>query len=420
MKTKINFTLISLLALCSFSNLAQTVTTFAGSTFGFANGTGTSAQFRAPQDVAADYLGNLYVADTFNHLIRKITPAGVVTTVAGSTQGFANGVGTAAKFNTPHGIAVNNAGTFILVADTNNHKIRQVVISSGIVTTISGDVSGFADGTLSAALFNAPKGIDIFGNSIYVADTGNNKIRKIEPTGVTTIAGSTAGFADGAVASAKFYAPTGLVVSASGEIYVADTFNHRIRRIAGGQVNTFAGSTAGYQDGLGINAKFTGPDNIIVDPATNTFYVSSDHKIRKITAIGIVTTFAGSTQGLNNAVVTSAQFDGPKGMALGTTVDKIFVAENGNNQIRLINSAPLSNSKFEVNDLSVYPNPSSGIFTIYATANNIKVLAFDILGKEITVEKIADNQFFIENKGINFLKITSDNGQITNSKIIIK
>ncbi len=420
MKTKINFTLISLLALCSFSNFAQTVTTFAGSTFGFANGTGTAAQFRAPQDVASDYLGNLYVADTFNHLIRKITPAGVVTTVAGSTQGFANGVGTAAKFNTPHGIAVDNTGTFILVADTNNHKIRQVVINTGIVTTISGDVSGFADGTLSAALFNAPKGIDIFGNSIYVADTGNNKIRKIEPTGVTTIAGSTAGFADGAVASAKFYAPTGLVVSASGEIYVADTFNHRNRRIAGGQVNTFAGSTAGYQDGLGINAKFTGPDNIIVDPATNTFYVSSDHKIRKITAIGIVTTFAGSTQGLNNAVVTSAQFDGPKGMALGTTVDKIFVAENGNNQIRLINSAPLSNSKFEVNDLSVYPNPSSGIFTIYATANNIKVLAFDILGKEITVEKIADNQFFIENKGINFLKITSDNGQITNSKIIIK
>lgn len=420
MKTNINFTIILLLALCSLSNFAQTVTTFAGSTFGFANGTGTAAQFLGPQDVASDYLGNLYVADTYNHVIRKITPSGIVTTVAGSTQGFANGIGAAAKFDTPFGIAVNNAGTFIIVADTNNNKIRQIAINTGMVTTIAGDVSGFLDGSTSSALFNAPKGIDIFGTSVYVADTGNNKIRKIDAAGVSTIAGTSAGLVDGPVATAKFFAPTSLVVNAAGEIFIADTFNHRIRRIAGGQVNTFAGSTAGYTDATGINAKFTGPDGILVDPATNTFYVSSDHKIRKITSTGVVTTLAGSTQGLNNGTGLAAQFNGPKGLAFGTTIDKIFVAENGNHQIRLIDSGPLSNSKFEVNDFSIYPNPSNGIFTIKNIENKINIVAYDILGKEVAVKEVADNQFSIENKGINFLKIISDNGKITNYKLIIK
>jgi prepilin-type N-terminal cleavage/methylation domain-containing protein len=212
-----------------------TVSTFAGSgTAGYLDGTGTAAQFNQPYGLAFDSTGNLYVADLQNHRIRRITPSGVVTTFAGSgVNGNVNGTGTAAQFNYPAGIAVDSAGN-VYVADNGNRRIRKIS-PGGVVTTLAGSgAAGFADGTGVAALFNGPTGIAVdSAANVYVADRGNHRIRKITPGGVvTTIAGTgVLGFADGLGSTAQFYNPSDMGIDSTGNIYVADQSNHRIRKI---------------------------------------------------------------------------------------------------------------------------------------------------------------------------------------------
>ena len=208
------------------------VTTLAGSTQGFADGTGSAAQFNRPQGVTVDSAGTVYVADFYNNRIRKITSAGVVTTLAGSTQGFADGIGSAAKFYYPNGVAVDSSGT-VYVADTYNHHIRTIT-SAGVVTTLAGsDGPGSADGTGSAAQFNYPIGVAVDSSgAVYVADSNNHRIRTITPAGVvTTLAGSTFGYADGTGSAAQFYYPYGVAVDSSGAVYVVDRGDSRIRKI---------------------------------------------------------------------------------------------------------------------------------------------------------------------------------------------
>ncbi|NEV95103.1 hypothetical protein G3567_13255, partial [Psychroflexus sp. YR1-1] len=210
---------------------------------GFADGTGSSAQFNYPIGVAVDASGTVYVADANNHRIRKITPAGAVSTLAGSTYGFADGTGISAQFANPTGVAVDASGT-VYVADQFNHRIRKIT-SAGVVSTLAGNIRGFADGEGSSAQFNNPLGVtlDASGN-VYVADGSNHRIRKITSARVvSTLAGSIRGFADGEGNSAQFNYPTGVAVDASGTVYVTDYFNHRIRKItAAGVVSTLAGS----------------------------------------------------------------------------------------------------------------------------------------------------------------------------------
>ncbi len=169
-----------------------TVGTLAGSIYGYAEGTGISVQFAQPYNVAVDEEGNVYVADTNNHRIRKITSAGETTTLAGGTQGDANGTGGDAQFNYPYGVTVGADGN-IYVADTHNHQVRKIT-PQGVVTTFAGSTGGYNDATGTDAQFYYPTGItgDKNGN-LYVADKDNNKIRKITSAGVvTTLAGSTA------------------------------------------------------------------------------------------------------------------------------------------------------------------------------------------------------------------------------------
>ncbi|MDP6772479.1 MAG: Ig-like domain-containing protein, partial [Anaerolineales bacterium] len=160
------------------------VKTLAGSgSIGSADGTGTAASFKYPEGLAVDFIGNVYVADTWNHLIRKITPAGVVTTLAGSGyEGSANGTGTAASFRLPSGIAVDGSGN-VYVADHTNNRIRKIT-SAGVVTTLAGSGSeGSADGTGTAASFYYPAGVAVDGSgNVYVAGHGNHLIRKIATT----------------------------------------------------------------------------------------------------------------------------------------------------------------------------------------------------------------------------------------------
>nr|WP_298220767.1 NHL repeat-containing protein [Halothiobacillus sp.] len=241
------------------------VSTFAGSTTaGSADGTGAAASFNSPAGVATDASGNVYVADSANNEIRKISPAGVVTTLAGSTTaGSADGTGAAASFNSPEGVATDASGN-VYVADAVNHEIRKIS-PAGVVTTLAGFTApGSADGTGAAARFHGPAGVatDASGN-VYVADTGNHEIRKISPAGVvTTLAGSTtAGSADGTGAAASFNHPLGVATDASGNVYVGDSYNNEIRKISpAGVVTTLAGSTAfGSADGSGAAARFHGP-----------------------------------------------------------------------------------------------------------------------------------------------------------------
>jgi len=191
-----------------------------------------------PSGLAADAAGDLYVADKYNQRIIKVTPQGVVSTLAGSTPcgtgcpgGFADGTGAAAQFNYPGGVAVDAAGN-VYVADPSNNRIRKVT-PQGAVSTLAGSTKGYADGTGSAAQFSSPSGVavDVSGN-VYVTDSGNSRIRRISPLGVVkTVAGSTVGLADGTGRAAQFSNPSGVAVDATGHVYVTDSGNHRIRKV---------------------------------------------------------------------------------------------------------------------------------------------------------------------------------------------
>lgn len=264
-----------------------TFTTLAGGvTRGNADGVASAAQFASPSDVAVDADGTVYVADTSNHLIRKVTPAGVVSVLAGSSQGFVDGTGTAAAFNGPYGLAIDASGT-LLVADSANNCIRKVT-RSGVVTTLAGTGAfGFADGTATTAQFYGPRGvaIDPFGN-VYVSDTYNQRIRKVTPAGnVTTLAGSgSAGFADGTGLTAQFSYPWGLEADSAGNVYVADPNNRRIRKVTpSGVVTTLAGSGSGFADGPTATSLFALPADVAIGPQGHLYIADSlNHVLRRI------------------------------------------------------------------------------------------------------------------------------------------
>lgn len=282
------------------------VTTLAGlaGNAGSTNGTGSAARFYEPFAVTS-LGGDLYVADTDNYVIRKVTTAGVATTLAGTagTSGSADGTGTAATFSVVKGIT--GSGNFLYVLDTYNQTVRKVDITSGAVTTIAGyaGTTGSTDNaTGSAARFNYPFGIAVdSSNNLYITDTLNQTIRVISAAGaVTTLAGTvgTSGSADGTGTAAKFNNPAGIATDGT-NLFVADSSNHVIRKvvISSGVVTTFAGTvgTAGSTDGTGTAAKFNTPTGLTIDNAGN-LYVSDQWytKVRKITPAGVVTTLSAT------------------------------------------------------------------------------------------------------------------------------
>jgi sugar lactone lactonase YvrE len=269
-------------------------TTLAGAALnpGTADGTGSAARFKYPYGVAIDGSGVLYVSDQYNHTIRKITPAGLVTTLAGlpGYHGSANGMGTAARFHNPAGVAVDAAGN-VYVADQSNHAIRKIT-PAGLVTTLAGQAfsPGSADGAGSTARFENPAGIAVdAAGMVYVADQDNRTIRKITPAGVVTrLAGQTglSGSRDTVALYARFRFPAGVAVDAAGTLYVADRFNHTIRMVPTvGRVSTLAGNPqlVGSSNGTGSAARFNCPMGVAVD-GTGAVYVAdqSNHTVRVI------------------------------------------------------------------------------------------------------------------------------------------
>ncbi|HTP29919.1 MAG TPA: hypothetical protein VMK12_30215 [Anaeromyxobacteraceae bacterium] len=323
------------------------VSTIAGSYSGSADGPGSYARFHAPTGVAVDSAGNLYLADAENNTVRKIAPSGVVSTVAGTADqtGSADGSSAAARFDDPHGVTVDEAGNLYL-ADTQNNTIRKIA-PSGMVSTLAGTAMerGYADGPGAAARFNGPKGLAVDGSgNIYVADTLNSTIRKVTPSGVAiTLAGiaGQGGGADGRGSAARFNGPEGVAVDGSGNIYVADTANSTIRKITpSGVVSTVAGVALerGSADGRGSAARFNGPEGVAVDRSGNIYVAdTANSTVRKITPSGVVSTFAGAplARGSVDGPVAAARFDGPESVAIDRS-GNIYVSEWWNNTIRLI------------------------------------------------------------------------------------
>src|SRR6266540_3313612 len=330
---------------------AGDVTTLAGlaGSYGSADGTGSAARFRGPSGVAVDSARNVYVADTGSHTIRQVTPAGVVTTLAGlaGITGSADGTGRAARFYYPYGVATDSSGN-VYVADSSNSTIRKIT-PAGVVTTLAGEAgnTGYsADGTGSAARFSYPSGVatDSSGN-VYVAD--RSTIRKITPAAVvTTLAGEAGngGSADGTGSAAQFSAPHGLATDSSGNVNVADAFNSAIRKITpAGVVTTLAGlaGSNGSADGTGSAARFYRPWGVATDSSGNVFVAEFENStIRKITPTGEVTTLAGQAGSFGSADGTgsAARFHNPQGVATDSS-GNVYVADSFNHTIRKITPA---------------------------------------------------------------------------------
>ncbi len=346
------------------------------------NGIGPKAQFSQPFGVAVDKSGNVYVADRVNLRIRKITPTGVVTTLAGTgTEGVTDGAGPSssdpsgeAKFKQLEDVAVDGSGN-VYVADTKNHLIRKIT-PDGVVSTLAGtgsqgDMNGAGPSSSNpsgVAQFNSPRGIAVDGSgNVYVADSGSNRIRKIitDAMGkvkVSTLAGTGmtmnfrgglikgGDFMDGADDVAQFNSPRGIAVDGSGFVYVADTNNNRIRKITpDGVVSTLAGTDSqGDIDGAGNVAQFNEPRDVAVDGSGNVYVADlENHRIRKITPDGVVSTLAGGNDGegpecagifsddCKDGTGASAQFKEPTGVAVDDS-GNVYVADSLNNRIRKI------------------------------------------------------------------------------------
>ncbi len=336
------------------------ITTIAGRGLGPLAGDGgpaTQATLNAPRAVAVDGAGNLLIADTSNHRIRKVdAKTGIITTIAGTDPGFAgdNGPATAAALTSPRGLTVDASGN-IFVADTFNHRIRRIDAVSRIITTVAGSgQSGFSGDSqsASAAMLNSPGGItvDVAGN-LFIGDTSNHRVRRVDAsTGIiTTVAGT--GVADfsgdnGPATRAALSSPYGVATDGAGNLLIVDQGNSRIRKVSAGTITTVAGN--GQQSFLGDGgpataANLLSPQGIAVDSSGNPFIADTDNqRIRRVASVsGIITTVAGTGVAgfsADDIFAASAALNNPRAVAIDGS-GNLFIAETGNSRIRKVNSA---------------------------------------------------------------------------------
>ncbi|WP_333625493.1 DUF6443 domain-containing protein [Sphingobacterium siyangense] len=313
-----------------------------GSSGGYLDGFGANARFQGQAGMVAGSTGLIYVSDAGNHTIRSYdSQTREVKSFVGSTSsvsGWLDGIGSSARFYKPVSICKDASGNFY-ISDRGNNMVRKIS-PSGIVTTLAGSTtSGYLDGTGSSARFSEPWGITVDGSgNVYVTDENNRRIRKITPAGVvTTFAGSgSASSVNGTGTAASFYGMKGIAADASGNLYVSEYNGCKVRKITpAGVVTTFAGSgSASNVDGTGTGASLYFPMAITVDGSGNVYITQLDNRVRKITPSGVVTTIAGNgSSGSDNGAPLSATFSSLNGI-FASSVDNLYLGDSGNNQIR--------------------------------------------------------------------------------------
>ena len=327
------------------------ITTFAGNGGGGFSGDlgpATSATIN-PTGVATDSAGNVYIADGANFRIRKVSGGTIITIAGNGDFKFSgdDGRATAATLHFPSAVAIDSAGS-LYIADTNNNRIRKV--SGGVITTSAGNgLPGFSGdkGPATSAQLNFPTGIAVDSTGVlYIADTGNNRIRKVVSGTITTIAGNgTAGFSGdgGPAADAMVSGPMGVAVDSAGNLYIADYYNNRIRKISGGNISTFAGNgmaTFSGDGGLATKAALNAPVGVAADAAGNVYIADkSNHRIRKVSSDGIITTIAGNGTSGDGGPATSAALSSPVGVAVDST-GGVYISDNS--QVRKVSGTVIN------------------------------------------------------------------------------
>ena len=390
----------------------NTVGTLAGDGIaGFTNGDTSIARFNRPNGIGIDTSGNLYICDGDNHVIRKIATDGTVSTFAGTGQsGYIDGPASFARFNNPYNLVVAPNGD-VYVSDFLNQRIRKIT-QGGVVSTVAGTgVAGLMDGPDSIAQFNFPRGItmDDAGN-LYIGDSWNHRIRKIDPSGnVSTFAGggtsigvqSPGDYVDGSDTTARFWTPTEVCIDSAGNLYVADAFNHRIRKVDPSQnVTTVAGSGVsgstggGFQNGPGNQALFATPTAVYASRDGNLYVGDgSNQRIRKIDASGMVSTYAGSgATGMSDGVDSLATFNYPRGIVIDYSINRMYVVDLFNNAIRYVQFGPFVNREGPLaKKMLVAPNPIKNMvsITLPGLIGTGNLMITDLNGKSVDQRSVS-------------------------------
>jgi sugar lactone lactonase YvrE len=447
--------LITLLLVCTKQVNAQIITTIAGNgtgagtnpcstCYGGDNAQATAAEINAPFGVAIDGTGNLYIADYYNNRIRKVTTAGIITTVAGNgTAGFSGdgAQAVAAELYNPYGITLDAAGN-LYITDQVNQRIRKVT-PSGIITTIAGNgTNGYSGdgGQATAAELNSPTNVilDDFGN-LYIADYYNNVIRKINTLGIiSTIAGTgTQGYSGdgGQATAAEINQPVSFVFDASGNLYIADEGNYVIRKINTlGIISTIAGNgTFGYSgdNSAATAAELSYPYGVTID-AIGNLYIADEvsSRIRMVNIAGIISTIAGDgTQGYSGdgAQAITAELYYPTSIVFDAA-GNLYIADNYNNRIRKVTNVAAAgieqyaNNEIEVN---IYPNPNNGSFVIEPqnTLYNVHCTVYDVNGKVVLSQAITGKTSIDAgslNDGVYNISLQSNEGVVNKRLVIVR
>jgi len=461
MKIKLCIFCIFILTLFSFTSHAQSyiINTFAGNGYGATGNTGsggytgdggqaTGAELNNPAGVSLDDSGNVYIADTWNNVIRKVNTRGIISTIAGNGYGKGTGNGgfsgdggaaTLAELNGSTEVAVDDSGN-VYIADAGNFRVRKVN-TKGIISTIAGkDTAGYSgDGgpaTLAKLYYPSGVAVDTSGN-IYIADYYNNVIRKVNTKGIiSTIAGNSYGAGTGkggysgdggAATLAKLYWPTDVKLDGSGNIYIADMWNNVIRKInLNGIISTIAGNCFSYcyggytgDDGPATLAHLNFPHGVSVDDSGNVYIADEDNNaIRKINVSDTISTISGGgIQGYSGdgGLADTAELNDPSGVAVNS-FGNVYIADYGNNRIRIlsITNTGINYIRQDNSSIKAYPNPNNGNFTIQLQhiKQTIQIEFYNVMGEKIYQSVLTNLQNIInlssQPQGMYFVYVKSD------------